>query len=523
VVSVASEFLDPSVSTTEGYTVLAKSSEIYNGVDHHALGNLKAYEYDVSEYLAAGTGELYVLLTDGSPADGWGPFVQRIRLFEGTPLNFEERIETAVDASDATVYANFQIASDEESPFLYDNNGSGPSSRGHRFADGNGSLTYRFDLPNDVTSAKMVVDMENNFVVSVSGPSEGTVFAKVQANSPEEATYLVDAGNSATQPNARFADAAAYMIYEFDLPDNATTAFARVQVGNQFVVEAANGSEGEYVVLQDYYQETGIEVRDNSNLDFYVFNLSEYLTDNATKTVRLRLRDGIPSDGWGPYLRTIEIVDSETAGAFTFTEVLNSQEMFGEDVHNEINRNLYTIDLTSALTANNPNREVYIRFTDGSTFDGWGPSLYWMAVYSGELEILSDSHIFPGLKTTLGDPETMAVGLLSRNYPLDPARTLTSIKLPDLADTESSQVYLLAATLNEATTVAAPELDIATLANNRVRISWAAADGFQLQSTSSLTAPAQWANVTTTPQNNGGTMSVEVDAAAGQQFFRLVK
>ena len=523
VISIATNYNDPSVSTTEGFTQLASSMEIYNGEDHHALGNLKEYEFDVSQYLATGTGELFILLTDGSTSDGWGPFVQRIRLFQGVPLNFEERLKPTIDASDATVYADFQIASPEETPFLYDNSGSGPSNRGHRFADGSGSLTYRFDLPDNVTDAKMTVDMENNFIVSIAGPAQGASYAKFTANTTTENTFLIEAPGTATQPTARFADGNAFMIYEFDLPDTVTTAFARVQVGNQFIISAANGAAGEYAPLRDYVAETGNEIRDNSNFDFYTVDLSSFLVNNPGKVVRIRLTDGVPADGWGPYLRSIEVVDSETAGALEYTEVLNSQNIFGEDLHNEANRNYYTIDLSSVLTTNNPRREVNIRFTDGSTGDGWGPSLYWMSVYSGELEIHSDSLVFPALKTTLGDPASRPVGLLARNYPLDPAKTLTAIKLPEHPDDQSSHVYLLAATLNTAASVTQPELLVARVDADSIRISWPTAEGFRLQVTPTLGTGAQWTDSNATIQNNGGTSSAEVNTTGQTGFYRLIK
>lgn len=522
VVSIATNYNDPDISRTEGYTQLASSMEIYNGVDHHSLGNLKEYEFDVTPYLAAGTGELYILLTDGSTSDGWGPFVQRIRLFEGTARTFEERLRPTIDSSDATVYANFQIASDEETPFLYDNSGSGPSNRGHRFADGNGSLTYRLNLPDNVTDAKMTVDMENNFVVSIAGPATGTSYAKFTANTETEATYLIEAPGTATQPNARFADGNGFMIYEFNLPDDVATAFARVQVGNQFVISAAAG-EGEYTVLRDYVAETGNEIRDNSNLDFHTVNLTPFLGSNPGKIVRIRLTDGVPVDGWGPYLRSIEVVDSETAGALNYSEVLNSQTMFGEDVHNEVNRGYYTIDLGSVLTNNNPNREVNIRFTDGSTFDGWGPSLYWMSVYSGEIEINADSLVFPALKSTLGDPASRPVGLLARNYPLDPSKTLTAIRLPEQPIDQSSTVYLLAATLNATATVNEPELQVARVDADSLRVSWPSADGFRLQFSTSLGAGAQWTDSNSTVQNNGGTATAEVNTTGQTGFYRLIK
>ena len=63
------------------------------GVDHHALGNLKQYDIDLTPFLASGTGELYILFTDASPADGWGPFIQQVLLYTGTARSFEQVLE----------------------------------------------------------------------------------------------------------------------------------------------------------------------------------------------------------------------------------------------------------------------------------------------------------------------------------------------------------------------------------------------------------------------------------------------
>ena len=353
--------------------------------------------------------------------------------------------------------------------------------------------------------------------------ASGTSFGKFTANTSTEETYLIEAPGTATQPTARFADAAGYMIYEFDLPDTVTTAFARVQVGNQFVIAAAAGAAGEYATLRDYVAETGNPIQDNTNFDFYTVDLSTFLVNNPTKVVRIRLTDGIPTDGWGPYLRSIEVVDSETAGALEYTEVLNSQTMFGEDFHNEANRDYYTIDLSTVLTNDNPGREVFIRFTDGSTFDGWGPSLYWMSVYSGEIDINSDSLVFPNLKSTLGDPTSRPVGLLSRTYPLDPTKTLASIQLPEHPEDQSSDVYLLALTLNESTSAVEPELQVSRVDGDTIRISWPASEGFRLQFSTALGMAAQWNNSPATVQNNGGTMSADVDTSGQNGFYRLVK
>jgi hypothetical protein len=197
--------------------------------------------------------------------------------------------------------------------------------------------------------------------------------------------------------------------------------------------------------------------------------------------------------------------------------------MFGADIHDGSNRDYYTLDLSSVLTNNNPGREVNIRFTDASTFDGWGPSLYWMSVYRGDLKIHTDSLVFPALKTTFGDPASRPVGLLARNYPLDPAKTLASIKLPEQSASASSQVYLLAATLNGAATVNEPALAVARLDSDTVRISWPTTEGFRLQFSATLGAGAQWSDAAATVQNNGGLATAEIDITGQNGFYRLIK
>jgi len=447
VISIATEYWDPDASTTEGYTVLANSMTLHDGFEHRALGNLKQYTFDVSPYLAENTGELWILFTDATTSNGWGPYLQNISLFTGEAMTFEETLQTPIDASKATVYAHFQTDGNaEEKKYLYDNSGSGPSNRGHRFADGNGSITYRFDLPDTVTDAKLTVDMANNFIVSLSGPTGVVRYQSMTVGSADEKSFLIDEGNSIPGGDYRFADGNSYMIYQFDLPDDVSTAFAQIHIGNQFVIEAAAGTSGEFQLEKDWVAETGQETRDNSNLNYYSINISKYLANNPQKIVRFRFSDGLPADGWGPYLKSIVITNKEGEGESVFEPVLNAQEMFGEDIRNEYNKRFYTIDLAPTL-ANNPTREVFVKFTDGSTGDGWGPGIFWMAVYSGELDLQSDRLIFDGLKTTAGDPDNYGAGLLHRRYHLNAGKTLTEIAFPSL-DTSGDKVYLLAATLN---------------------------------------------------------------------------
>ncbi|MCW5558877.1 MAG: hypothetical protein KIT22_13745 [Verrucomicrobiae bacterium] len=518
VISISSALHEPSTST-EGYTEVLNSMVLYDGFEHRALGNLKQYDVDLAPFLAEGTGEIYLLLTDATPGNGWGPYLQRVLFYTGTSKNFEAALDPAIEAGSATVHAAFRTGTSEETPFLYDNRGSGPSNRGHRFADGAGTITYRFDLPDEVTNATLTVDMANNFVVSLAGASDTVRYASVAAATAEEKAYLVDEGGSITGGDYRFADASAYMVYQFDLPDDVTTAFARIQVGNQFVIEAADAT-GDFTVEKDWVAETGEETRDNSNLDFYTVDLTPYLANNPSRIVRLRLSDGIPSDGWGPFLRSIIIQNRAESGDAPFEEVLNSEALYGEDVHTEWNKKYYTVDLAGVL-ASNPQKVFFVQFTDGSTSDGWGPGIFWMAVHTGPLSLASDRLVFDQLKTTLGDPQPYGAALLHRRYPVDGSKTLARIHLPAQPATESSQVHLLAATLSSQV-ASSPTLQVAATSDGRVRLSWpASAAGYQLKAATSLASPITWVAVSEEPTSEGGSLGVTVTPSNPGAYYRL--
>ncbi|MBZ0258549.1 hypothetical protein K8I31_20950, partial [bacterium] len=446
-VSIATSYNDPEASLTDGYTAIANSMDMFDGVDHHGLGNLGFYEFDISEFLAEGTQEIYVLITDASPNDGWGPDVRNVQIFRGVVQQFEETLGVeATPVGDSVIYAQFQTdGNDTEAEYLYDNSASGPSNRGHRFADGAGFLTYMFDFPDDVDNAKLTVDMANNFIVGLSGPTDQVRYVQVTPGASNENDYLFD--NSANLSGShRFADGSATMTYRFDLDNNLTTAYALVNVGNQFIVEIA-GADQNFDIVQDWVGDTGEEPRDNSNLATYSYNLSSYLSGNAENVVYIRLSDGQPADGWGADLYGISIVNQEDSGDVQFETVLNSMDMFGEDVHNEYNKAYYTIDLASKL-ADNPNKQVFVRFTDGSTGDGWGPGIFWMAAYTGDIEFETDRNVFDGLQSTSATPVNINAGLNYRRYALDASKTLTEIQLPTQSLATENVVYLLGATLN---------------------------------------------------------------------------
>lgn len=347
--------------------------------------------------------------------------------------------------------------------------------------------------------------------------------AAFQTMTDDEAPYVYQEAGNGNAGGTRFVDGTAYMIYQFDLPDDVTTAFAKVHVGNQFIIEAATGETGEFTVEMDWVAESGEETTDNSNLAVYDIDLTPYLINNPTKVVRLRLSDGVPSNGWGPFLRGIVIQNTAETAEAVFTTVLEAQTLFGEDIRNEHNKRYYTVDLAGVLQ-NNPEKVFFVKFTDGSTSDGWGPGIFWMAVHTGPITILSDRLVFNDLKTTLGDPETYGAGLLHRRYPLNASKTLSTITLPSQPTTEANQVFLLAATLNAATTPTTVELNATRTAAGNVRLTWpATATGYQLQTRTSLDPGPVWSAVTETPQSIGGEWVLELTPADPTRFYRLAK
>jgi len=355
------------------------------------------------------------------------------------------------------------------------------------------------------------MDLANNFNVSFRGTGDPVVtYASFQPFTQSESNYIADisccTGNDGGN---RFMDANNYVIYQFTLPAGVSTALARIQIGNEYLVQMRSGTNGDWT--------TELSTLERPGPTYYDIDLSKYLTNNST--IQVWVGDNIPSDGWGGYLKGMMIVNhSDTAD---WQNVLSSQTFFGDDVHNEYNKGYYTLDLSSALS-NNPTKEVFVKLSDGSTGDGWGPGVFWMAAYSGDIDIQSDRLVFNGLKSTQGEPtQNYGLNFLHRRYQLNSSKTLSSIVMPAKptdASTTNSIVYLLAATLN----AAAPTLGIVLQPNNTVRLSWTTnAPNYNLQSTSELVSPL-WQPVTGTPVVVGDQYTV-TQPVAGKQYYRLTR
>jgi hypothetical protein len=109
--------------------------------------NHDTYTIDLSGQLDQD--ELFVRFTDAFSNDGWGPGVYGVEL-----------------TCDGEVLAAFTPNTEAEEPFLFDGVTSG-TKEGIRFCDGGSYFVYRFEVPEGAASMSIAVEMENQFVVSV--------------------------------------------------------------------------------------------------------------------------------------------------------------------------------------------------------------------------------------------------------------------------------------------------------------------------------------------------------------------
>jgi hypothetical protein len=110
------------------------------------LENRKVYSIPLAS-LQAGGKPVYLRFTDRFPRDGWGAWLGRVRVLEG-----------------GKVRADFRGGSVAERPFLAEDLGS-QAGKGHRYADGDASFTYRFNQLGP--GAVLELELGNQFQVSV--------------------------------------------------------------------------------------------------------------------------------------------------------------------------------------------------------------------------------------------------------------------------------------------------------------------------------------------------------------------
>jgi|GEM_PF-2351596 hypothetical protein len=123
--------------------------------------NVTDVEVSLQSMQKKGIADLYIFLTDGIPTDGWGASVDKISVYY-----------KGVYATTNPISFIPGTGSNGDAAYLVADSGSGSNST-HRWADGNSSFGYKFDLkalkanmkPN--TELFFNVNMQNEWVVSV--------------------------------------------------------------------------------------------------------------------------------------------------------------------------------------------------------------------------------------------------------------------------------------------------------------------------------------------------------------------
>lgn len=438
------------------------------GQDYHSGGNRKIYSVDLATWLADNPSHtLQVKFTDGSTADGWGPQVFNVVVYTGQVVHYQQRQAAAIDASKATVFADFLTdGGAQEKNYLLEESSVAPSGQGHRFADGNGYMMYEVKLPTGTQKAKAALNINGNFVVSAGpGGGEETLLSIVPNvddevnNVPKPFVLQITGSALEDRPNSRFMDGTSVLTYELSLPADLIDATLKLDMWNNFVVQLSKDGGTTYSTVLNSRQIFGKDVHDGSNRAVFSVGLYDWLQDNPAKKLRVRFTDGSTSDGWGPQVFKVAVTrrtDIQTLVSITpnvndvqadktlkpfvlacsgsaneyrpdsrfmdgtseliyeldlpnqvtnatlklnmhnnfvvglmkegesdFTEVLNSEAMFGSDVHDGSNRRIYEVDLGPWLR-DNPNRKIQVRFTDGTTSDGWGPQVFKVLVTQGQ-------------------------------------------------------------------------------------------------------------------------------------------
>jgi len=238
----------------------------------------------------------------------------------------------------------------------------------------------------------------------------------------EATTYLYDGSQSAIDYDHRFADGNGYYTYKFDIQDNVTSAKVLLDIGGDYVISGSidNSTWTQLASAESVAARSWVTV-----------DISELLQNNTSKTVYLKLTDRTVNDGNGPSLWHLKLNTSyvasvnfavdggSTESLYLYRNYANQQSWFkfadkkgfveykfnllpnvttatlstyiwGDYVISGSTDNLNWIQLASAgsyasenwvgvdltpLLSNNPDKTIYIKYSDRTTDDGYGPCI----------------------------------------------------------------------------------------------------------------------------------------------------
>ena len=137
--------------------------------------------WDIPEFIAEfenNKGTMYIKFEDSVPEDGFGASLKEFNLYyttadyEGPTGDEPEKVEIS-----------FTPATYDETPYLYEEQGSGTASGTKRWADENNYFVYKLTLGEKIVTAKLNVVIENQGKIEIS--LDGTTWVQI-ANAVEE-------------------------------------------------------------------------------------------------------------------------------------------------------------------------------------------------------------------------------------------------------------------------------------------------------------------------------------------------
>lgn len=114
-----------------------------------------------------------------------------------------------------------------------------------------------------------------------------------------------------------FADGDNYVIFKFQLGESDVSAVVSMLVANEYQLSASKDAKDWTIIAE----ETNV-IHSRENLDRRNFDISEFLKENASKTIYIQLTDYKTDDGWGGFT-TGEIAVYSSDKEFT----VNKKEM----------------------------------------------------------------------------------------------------------------------------------------------------------------------------------------------------
>lgn len=344
-----------SKDNTSWTQVAAAPSDVHDG------SNRTIVCADLTSYLTDNTAKtVYIKFTDGSPADGWGPGLRRVKLYTNMSQLKKHYMDTKGNG--------------EETPFMHQDSGSYIYSNSARVADGAQYWIYKFDLDDNAASAVVTMDIMNNYRVAASRDASSWTQIAAAASDVHDGSNRAEVtadissflnNNSSKVVYLKFFDGSSgdgwgASLYDMSLfTENSEITGLNIKTVN-------NGEESPYLFKDSgsylmYGKQQGRRVADGNAYFVYKFNFNNSIA-KAKSVMQLE-------NNYRVYASKDNSVWTQVAAA-------------SSDVHDGSNRAYVPVDLTAYL-ADNPEKDIYLKFSDGSTGDGWGAVL-------GKIKLVTD-------------------------------------------------------------------------------------------------------------------------------------